>query len=60
MRESFKTDFGKLVAIHVAECCKLLHDYSVSESPCHADCWHTKHFCVFPTSKNHSGVDVGI
>jgi hypothetical protein len=29
MLEFFETDFGKLVAIHVAEYCKLLHKYSV-------------------------------
>jgi hypothetical protein len=43
MPEFFKNDFGKLVAIHVAECCKLLHEYSVSVFPGHADCWHTKY-----------------
>jgi hypothetical protein len=42
--EFFQTDFGKLVAIYVAECCKLLQEYSVLERPGHVDCWHTQHF----------------
>jgi hypothetical protein len=29
MPEFFETDFGKLVAIHIANCCKLIHEYSV-------------------------------
>jgi hypothetical protein len=28
----------KLVAIHIAECCKLLQEYSVLEPPSHVDC----------------------
>jgi hypothetical protein len=44
MSEFFYTAFGKLVAIHIAECCKLLHEYSVLEPPGHVDCWHTQHF----------------
>lgn len=37
--------------IYVAECCKLLLEYSVFEPPGHVDCWHTQHFLVSPQIK---------
>jgi hypothetical protein len=60
MPEFFSTDLRKLVAIHVAECCKLLHEYSVLEPPGCMDCWHTQNFLAFPTNKNHRSLDLGI
>jgi hypothetical protein len=44
MPEFGQTDFSKFVAIRVAECCTLLHEYSVLEPPGHVECWHTQHF----------------
>jgi hypothetical protein len=34
-------EFGKLIAVHIAEYCRLLHKYSVLVPPSHGDCWHT-------------------
>jgi hypothetical protein len=42
MSEFFETDFGELVAIHVVECCQLLHEYAVLEPTGHVDYWHTQ------------------
>jgi hypothetical protein len=53
------TDFGKLVAIHISECYKLLYEYYVLEPPGHVDCWHTQHFFVLPPNKNHGDLDLG-
>jgi hypothetical protein len=54
------TDFGKVVAIHIAEYCKLLHEHSVLEPPGLVDCWHTQHFFVSSRKKITGGLDLEI
>jgi hypothetical protein len=49
-----------LVAIHIAECCKLLHAHSVLEPLGHVGCWDTQHHLVYPTNKNHRDLHLGI
>jgi hypothetical protein len=51
MPEFFYTDFGKLIAVRVAECFKLLHEYSVLEPPGHVNCWRIQYLKVSPQIK---------